>query len=73
MRDYKLQPNLHELISLEFDEEAYLKAFQQHNVWADKPTDKSDENSKQSEAIRVYPESAFNRRRRLCRWCVGGE
>jgi hypothetical protein len=37
MRGFKLQPNLYEFISLEFDEEAYLKSFQVHNVWTDKP------------------------------------
>jgi hypothetical protein len=66
-RDYQLQPNLYEFISIEFDEEAYLKAFQLHNKWTDKPEDENDEKGKQSESIRLYPESAFNQRRRLCR------
>jgi hypothetical protein len=73
MRDYRLQPNLHEFISLEFDEEAYLKAFQLHNAWADKPKDENDGNNKQTDSVRIYPESAFNQRRRLSRSSVRGE
>jgi hypothetical protein len=67
MRDFKFQASLGEFISIELDEEKFLKAFQLHNVWADKPKDEMDDNSKQNDAIRLYPESAFNQRRRMCR------
>jgi hypothetical protein len=35
MRDFRQQANLYEFISIEVDEESFLKAFQLHNVWTD--------------------------------------
>jgi hypothetical protein len=39
MRDFRLQANLYEFISIHLDEERFLKAFEVHNVWTDKPKD----------------------------------
>ena len=39
MRDFSFQPNLSEFISLEFDEEKFLRAFQLHNLFTDKPNE----------------------------------
>jgi hypothetical protein len=35
MKDFRLQANLWEFISIELDEEKYLKAFHLHDVWSD--------------------------------------
>jgi hypothetical protein len=37
MRQWQAQANLYEAISIEFDEESFLKAFEIHNLWSDRP------------------------------------
>jgi gamma-glutamylcysteine synthetase len=61
MRDYTQQANLYESISIELDEESFLKAFELQNAWTDKPKDENENaDCKQSDTSRLCGSDSIN-------------